>query len=115
MKSDKNTKKTNKNQALNKFLKKKKIKKNKKLSSFADINLLNIDELLDKYKPDKAEELKEIVRKFLNAVLQGDPCNLEWPAHMGPGLTSLLFNNMSYWLGNTQETFKTLRSIENLS
>jgi hypothetical protein len=114
MKPDKNTKK-NKNQALNKFLKKKKVKKNKKLLSFAEINLDNIDKLLDTYRPDDAEGLKESIRKFLNTVMRGDACNLTLPAHMGPGLTSLLLNNMSYWLGNTQETLKTSHAIENLS
>ena len=114
MKPVKNTKKTkNKSQAANKFLKKKKLKKGKKLQSFAAVNLLNIKEMLAEYKPDDDTLLEEIT-KFMDSIMQGEACNLSLPAHIGPGLASLLLNNMAYWLGNTQATLKTKSAIDEL-
>jgi len=116
MKPEKNTKKAKKNnQAVNKFLKKKKLKKEKKLLSYADTNLEKINELLNQHRPDDAEELQQTISKFMNSMLQGEACSLKFPAHMGAGLASLLLNNMSYWLGNTQETLKTAQVIKKLS
>ena len=114
MKPDKTTKKTKNNTSLNKFLKKKKLKKGKKLQSYAEVNLDNIKELLEQYKPDDDSLLEEIT-KFMNAVMQGEASSLSFPAHIGAGLSSLLLNNMAYWLGNTQQTLKTARAIDNLS
>lgn len=114
MKPEKNTKKKKKNTTAKKFLKKTKSKKEIKYQDYAITNLHNINQLIKTHRTNDAEKLQQDICEFLNSIIQGKPCNLEFPAHIGPGLASLLLNNMSFWLGNTQETLKTKQFIDKL-
>jgi len=96
------------------LLKKKKLKKEKNLQTFAAANLQNINDVLKKHRPKDKEVLRQAIMGFMNSILQGNASKLELPANFEPGIASLLLNNMAYWLGNTQEMHKTKRSIENM-
>ena len=113
MKSEKNMKK--KSRTVNKLLRDKRRKKEKKLESYASVNLANIDDVLKKYRPDDEEDLRKTVIEFMDSIIQGEACSLHIPDNFGPGVASLLLNNMAYWLGNTHEALRTKQSIEKLT
>jgi len=86
----------------NRFLRKVKTKRQKQYQEFAIKNLDKIEELLMQHRPGIAEEMRDQIEAFLLEAIQQKECSLKIPKGFDPALLSLLFNNMSLWLGNTK-------------
>ena len=86
-------------------------KKHNKFKSFSNHNSKAIDILLKQYW---TPELKPEIDRFMADVLAGREASLNIPAKFSSGLASLLLNNISLWLGNTQEALKHQKAIKNL-
>jgi len=87
------------------FLASKKRSKATKFLDFANRNLADIKNLLQTNRPQDGEELFQRITAYLENASNGnktESCTLTLPV-MPMGLHSILMNNMSLWIGNTNQ------------